>query len=97
MASRWWIEGQESWSPRLVLRPETSALYAKLCNYDAQAGKCAFQSTVVLDEDIPCDGTCDARRDLWDGTYPAMGVGCECSVDLPRTVKLDMGPNLGES
>jgi len=85
----WWAE-PDDWTPRMVLDPTTSTLYSKLCNFNEETNQCDFKSTVVLDEDIPCDGTCDARRALWDGiTFP-----CECSIDEPRTVRVDHSPTM---
>jgi hypothetical protein len=82
----WWAS-PETWSPRLVLNSATSQLYAKLCNFNVQTNKCDFQSTVILDEDIPCDGSCSARRAMWDS--PGISSPCECSIDEPRTFRLD--------
>lgn len=83
----WWAT-PESWTPRLVLDPNTSSLYQKLCSLNTSTGQCDFKSTVVLDEDIQCDGTCNARRALWDG----IAGPCECSIDVPRTIRLDHSP-----
>lgn len=80
-ATKEWV----NW-PRMVLDPATSSLYAKLCNAN-ELGECQFKSTVVLDEDLPCDGTCQARSLPWDGV--GFQMPCECSIDEPRTVKVD--------
>ena len=85
----WWAE-PESWSPRLVLNSATSSLYAKLCNFNLSTNRCDFKSTVVLDEDLVCDGSCDARRATWD--WPGIQSPCECSIDEPRTFRLDHSP-----
>ena len=74
----------------MVLDSNTSSLYAKLCNFNSQTGECEFRSTVILDEDLPCDGTCQARRATWD--YPGISMPCECSIDEPRTVRIDHSP-----
>ncbi len=85
----WWAE-PETWTPRMALDPDTSSLYAKLCNFNAVTNRCDFKSTVVLDEDIPCDGACEANLSIWEGiTFP-----CECSIDEPRTVRIDHSPTL---
>lgn len=39
---------------RFVLSP-SSSLYRKLCNADAN-GDCQFANTVIIDENLPCDG-----------------------------------------
>jgi hypothetical protein len=39
---------------RFVLSP-TSSLYQKLCNADAN-GDCQYANTVVIDENLPCEG-----------------------------------------
>jgi hypothetical protein len=88
----WW-SAPETWSPRMVLDPVTSNLYKKLCKMDNTTGKCRFQSTVILDEDISCVGTCRAVRAKWDGGIPS---SCECSVDEPRTVRIDHSATVGE-
>eukprot|EP00804_Cyclotella_cryptica_P011127 CCRYP_019061-RA/>CCRYP_019061-RA protein AED:0.09 eAED:0.09 QI:216/1/1/1/0.83/0.69/13/1964/1704 len=85
----WWSE-PESWSPRLVLSSETSSLYNKLCNFNEVTNQCDFKSTVVLDEDLTCDGSCTARGAIWDG--PGIATPCECSIDEPRTFRLDHSP-----
>jgi len=84
----WWAN-PDDWTPRMVLDPNTSSLYAKLCNKDEVTNQCDFRSTVVLDEDIPCDGECNADRSRWRISMP-----CECSIDEPRTVRIDHSPNL---
>jgi hypothetical protein len=92
----WW-KNPETWTPRLILDPSTSKLYGKLCNMNNQTGKCQFQSTVILDEDISCVGTCKAGQSKWDALGLGLGSGsCECSVDEPRTVRLDHSTNIGE-
>ena len=88
----WWTI-PEDWSPRMVLDPVSSYLYDKLCNMNSQTGKCQFQSTVILDEDIACVGTCRAGENKWDGPIPS---SCECSVDEPRTVRIDHSTAIGE-
>lgn len=88
----WW-SAPETWSPRMVLDPVKSILYKKLCKMNNTTGTCQFQSTVILDEDIICNGTCRAVRAKWDGGIPS---SCECSVDEPRTVRIDHSANVGE-
>jgi cullin-associated NEDD8-dissociated protein 1 len=85
----WWAEPDE-WTPRLVLNSPTSSLYAKLCNFNAATNQCEFKSTVVLDEDLECDGSCTARRANWE--WPGIESPCECSIDEPRTFRLDHSP-----
>ena len=87
----WWAD-PEGWTSRLILDSSTSTLYQKLCNFNSSTNQCEFKSTVILDEDIPCDGSCDARRATWDG----LSMPCECSIDEPRTVKLYHNPNMGK-
>lgn len=88
----WWAE-PETWSPRMVLNPTTSNLYKKLCNRNLLTGKCEFRSTVVLDADVACDGTCTAGQNTWDSTANPT-LPCECSIDEPRTVRLDHSPTM---
>jgi hypothetical protein len=83
----WWSE-PEDWSPRLVLDPSSSDLFKKLCNWNDETKTCVFKSSVVLDEDLKCDGSCTARRAVWDGIESP----CECSIDMPRTIRLDHSP-----
>lgn len=90
----WWST-PEDWSPRMILNPATSNLYDKLCNMNNQTGKCEFLSTVILDEDISCVGTCIAKRAKWD-YWPSFPSSCECSVDEPRTVRMDHSTTTGE-
>ena len=79
---------------RLVL-DETSGsnLYSVLCNAD-HTGVCRYESTVILSEDIECTGTCTAGdhpdRTPVSGTYP-----CECSIDEPRTIRIDQPSSSG--
>lgn len=82
----WWAT-QETWTPRMDLDPNTSSLYAELCNHDGQ--QCNFESTVVLSQDVTCDGTCTAGQSKWEFTLP-----CECSIDMPRTVRINLPPPL---
>ncbi|KAL7539351.1 hypothetical protein ACHAXR_009213, partial [Thalassiosira sp. AJA248-18] len=96
---RWFDETEpdltERDGPRLVLDSDVSSLYAKLCNLNAQTDDTktsdlllfTFRSTVILDEDILCDGTCTAGQ---DGTAES----CECSIDEPRTVRIDHSPTI---
>lgn len=87
----WWSDPEtDEWSPRLILDPRTSSLYSKLCNFNSITNRCEFKSTVVLDEDLECDGSCTARRANWDG--PGIESPCECSIDMPRTVRIDHSP-----
>ncbi len=90
----WWST-PEDWSPKMILNSATSNLYDKLCNINNQTGKCEFRSTVILDEDISCDGTCIAKQAKWD-YWPSFPSSCECSVDEPRTVRMDHSINTGE-
>jgi len=85
----WWAD-PETWSPRMILDP-TSNLYKQLCNYNN--GECEFRSTVHLDGNITCAGTCNAGQSLWDPTASPTGP-CECSIDEPRTVRIDHSPTL---
>ena len=92
-SNSWWVT-PETWTPRMVLDPnldpDAPSLYTKLCNHNGQ--ECEFQSTVELSENISCDGICNAGQGAWDGiTMP-----CECSIDEPRTVRIDHSPILGE-
>ena len=89
---RWWANDY-SWTPRIILQP-TSDLYKKLCNANNVTGECEWQSTVVLDAPIECDGQCNAGQSLWDGTAAPTNP-CECSVDLPRTVEIELSPAQG--
>lgn len=76
----------------MSLNSTTSSLYQKLCNRNLLTGECKFRSTVILDADVACDGICKAGQNIWDGiTYP-----CECSMDEPRTVRLDHSPSMCE-
>ena len=93
-SNSWWAE-PETWSPRMVLNTTTSSLYQKLCNRNLLTGQCEFRSTVVLDADVACDGTCTAGQTIWDDTaHPTLP--CECSMDEPRTVRLDHSPTMCE-
>ena len=90
----WWST-PETWSPRMVLNRANSSLYMKLCNKNTQTGECQFQNTVILDEDIPCVGTCSkAGQGIWDGV--PLSMSCECSIDEPRTVRIDHSTNIGK-
>ena len=89
---RWWANDY-SWTPRIILQP-TSDLYKKLCNANNVTGECEWQSTVILDAPIECDGQCNAGQSLWDGTAAPTNP-CECSVDLPRTVEIELSPAQG--
>ena len=73
---------------RLIL-DETSGsnLYSVLCNADV-TGSCRYQSTVILSEDIECVGTCTAG-DHPDQIPVAGTQPCECSIDEPRTIRID--------
>ena len=76
-------------SPRLRLRPESSSLYKALCNAADSSGKCRFQSFVVLDKNLECDGTCLPTPIGGDQET------CECSIDEPRVVRLDSSSATG--
>jgi hypothetical protein len=56
---------------RFVLSP-TSSLYAKLCNADT-SGACQYRNTVILDENLPCDGK-ECRVDTLIVVQMAPGV-----------------------
>lgn len=56
---------------RLVLSP-TSSLYAKLCNPDTN-GSCQYLNTVLIDENLPCDGV-ECRIDTLVTAQLAPGV-----------------------
>lgn len=79
----------ESGGPRLVLDPSSSNLFKKLCNWNDSTKTCDFKSTVVLDEDVQCYGSCTAKAE-WEGSD--IDSPCECSIDMPRTVRLDFSP-----
>ena len=81
-------------APTLVLSPDTSSLYASLCDPDPSVsnGPCRFRSTVALTENLVCDGLCVATESGGDGDF-----GCECGVDSPRVVRLDPSPRTGGS
>ena len=72
-------------SPRLTLSPESSSLYKALCNAadSSESSKCRFQSIVVLEKNLECDGTCLPTPIGGDQET------CECSIDEPRVVRLD--------
>jgi cullin-associated NEDD8-dissociated protein 1 len=91
-------EGDEPWHFRMILDPNTSKLYEKLCNYNNQTGECQFDSTVVLDDDVPCDGSCSPGQHTWDNPswQKTPTMPCECSIDEPRTVRLDHSTTIGE-
>ena len=80
-------------APALVLSPDTSSLYAALCDPDPRMpdGPCRFRSTVVLTKNIDCDGLCSPTGSGGDGAR------CECSVDAPRVVRVDPSPQTGGS
>ncbi|KAL7541734.1 hypothetical protein ACHAXR_011178 [Thalassiosira sp. AJA248-18] len=65
----------------MILDPEISSLYAKLCNFNDETGACEFKSTVILDQDIPCAGRCVAGP-------TGNSRSCECNIDDPRTVRI---------
>ena len=45
----------------------------------------------MLDDDVSCYGNCNARRANWDSNGGEMP--CECSIDEPRTVRIDYSSN----
>lgn len=89
-----WEKSEDS-NPRLVLSESSSELYDALCNADPSdtTGTCRFQSQVILDKTLRCDGTCTATS-----SGPSLaGSSCECDIDEPRVVRLDPSPATGSS
>ena len=84
----------ESWDAypdhsRLILNESSNSnLHSVLCNADPLSGSCRYQSTIVLDEDIICAGTCTAG-DHPDQIPVSGTLSCECSLDEPRTIRID--------
>jgi len=86
----WNIPNQEvPWFKHLILNSTSSQLYNALCNPDIGNGNiCRFDSTVVLQQDLLCDGNCNPER---LGTSKV----CECDIDQPRAVRLNPSPETG--
>lgn len=76
-------------SPQLVLDPVYSSLYSALCGSNRVGGSCRFKSVVILEENLPCFGTCSAT------TIGGRNRPCECSIDQPRVVRLDNSAQTG--
>lgn len=80
---------------RLVLDESSgSGLYSRLCNPEPLTGACQYESTVILSEDVACVGTCTAGDH--PDTIPVAGQQpCECSIDEPRTIRVDQPSSTG--